>query len=108
MPEELIPIFLFASIAAVAIFRPLTKRIGLVIERAYEERTNPEPRLQRLTELMERLVDRIDRLEDRLDFTERVLLRQGAAPTLTEDPASRHSDGPERRRDGRRESLSSL
>lgn len=92
MPEELIPIFLFASIAAVMILRPLTKRIGLVIERAYEDKKKaPDPQIERLTQLMERLVDRMDRMEDRLDFTERVLERQRAAATLTPGPTPQHS-----------------
>lgn len=110
MPEELIPIFLFASIAAVAIFRPLTKRIGLVIERAYEERRfNAEPQVNRLTELVERLVDRMDSLEDRLDFTERVLERQRAAAALTREPTDRRPGVMSEERSGaRRDSLSTL
>jgi hypothetical protein len=110
MPEELIPIFLFASIAAVAIFRPLTKRIGLVIERAYEERRfNAEPQLQRLTQLVERLVDRMDSLEDRLDFTERVLERERAAAALTREPVDAQPGvRPDDRSGGRRDSLSAL
>ena len=110
MPEELIPIFLFASIAAVAIFRPLTKRIGLVIERAYEERRfNAEPQLQRLTQLVERLVDRMDSLEDRLDFTERVLERERRTAALTREPADAHSGTTsEQGSGGRRDSLSAL
>lgn len=80
MPGELIPIVLFVSIAAVAIFRPLTKRIGLLIERQYEERpVADDPQNQRLIQLLERLVDRMDRLEDRVDFAERILERQRAA-----------------------------
>lgn len=110
MPEELIPIFLFASIAAVAIFRPLTKRIGLVIERAYEERRfNTEPQVQRLTQLVERLVDRMDSLEDRLDFTERVLERQRAAAALTREPADAHPGVmSDERSGGRQDTLSAL
>ena len=91
--EELIPIVMFVSIAAVAIFRPLTKRIGLMIEQNYKDRqaasqAAQSPQFERLTVLMERLVDRMDRLEDRVggllrvidndledrvDFTERML-----------------------------------
>ena len=93
MPEALIPIFLFASIAAVAIFRPLTKRIGVAFERAYEERTSaPNHQIERLTQLMERLVDRMDQLEDRLDFTERVLQRQRVASSLTTGRNRHHSE----------------
>jgi hypothetical protein len=85
MPGEIVPIVLFISIAAVAILRPLTKRIGLVIERAYgERRTAPDPQIARIMELMERLVDRLDRLEDRVEFTERMLERQATRPQLGE------------------------
>jgi hypothetical protein len=77
MPEELIPIVLFISIAAVAIFRPLTTRIGRVIEQSQAKKhLGQDPQIQRIMQLMERLVDRMDRLEDRVDFTERVLERQ--------------------------------
>lgn len=76
--EELIPIVLFISIAAVAIFRPLTKRIGLMIEQSYKDRqaaapSAQSPQFERLAMLMERMIDRMDRLEDRVDFTERML-----------------------------------
>lgn len=80
MPGELIPIVLFVSLAAVAILRPLTKRIGLLIERQYEERpVADDPQTKRMIQLLERLVDRMDRLEDRMDFAERILERQQGA-----------------------------
>ncbi len=99
MPGELIPIVLFISMAAVAIFRPLTTRIGKVIERSHAEKAvAPDPQTERLMQLMERLVDRIDRLEERVDFTERILERQQARAQLTEGEArpaqSRSRQGP--------------
>ncbi len=88
MPEELIPIVLFISIAAVAIFRPLTTRIGRVIEQSQAKKhLGQDPQIQRIMQLMERLVDRMDRLEDRVDFTERVLERQRMQAQLSEGPA---------------------
>lgn len=76
----MIPIVLFVSIAAVAIFRPLTKRIGLLIETRYEQRpVADDPQNERMVQLLERLVDRMDQLEDRMDFAERLLERQRAA-----------------------------
>ncbi len=88
MPEELIPIVLFLSIAAVAIFRPLTTRIGKVIEQSHAKKSlGQDPQIQRMMQLMERLVDRMDRLEDRVDFTERVLERQRMQAQLTDGPA---------------------
>ncbi len=80
MPGELIPIVLFISVAAVLIFRPLTKRIGKVIDDAHQKKSvGQDPQIQRLMQLMERLVDRMDRLEDRVDFAERMLERQRMA-----------------------------
>lgn len=102
MPEELIPIVLFISIAAVAIFRPLTTRIGKVIERSQARKAlDHEPQIQRIMQLMERLLDRMDRLEDRVDFTERVLDRQRVQAELTRGPGDgeageQQSEGPAR------------
>jgi hypothetical protein len=87
MPEELIPIVLFISIAAVLIFRPLTTRIGKMIEQSYNKKVEQDPHLQRIMQLMERLVDRMDRLEDRVDFAERMVERQRAQAMLTEGSA---------------------
>jgi isocitrate dehydrogenase kinase/phosphatase len=94
MPEELIPIVLFISIAAVAILRPLTTRIGKVIEGAYAKKSvGQDPQIQRIMQLMERLVDRMDRLEDRVDFTERVLERQRMQAQLTHGPGGGEAGG---------------
>jgi hypothetical protein len=87
MPGEVIPIVMFISAAAVLIFRPLTTRVGKLIERSHaEKKAVPEPQMQRLMQLMERLVDRMDRLEDRVDFTERMLERQKAQAQLSDGP----------------------
>lgn len=75
MPGELIPIALFLSIAAICIFRPLTRRVGDVLEQIYRDKKEdiPDPNTARIAGLLERLVDRMDRLEDRLEFAERML-----------------------------------
>lgn len=74
MPGELIPIVMFLSIAAVLIFRPLTKRLGSVLEhKAAANELGDSPELERLTRVVQHLVDRMDRLEERVDFTERML-----------------------------------
>ncbi|MGD8699427.1 MAG: hypothetical protein PVJ43_09060 [Gemmatimonadales bacterium] len=105
MPNELIPIVLFISTAAVLIFRPLTTRIGKVIERSHDEKKAvPEAQIQRIMQLMERLIDRMDRLEDRVDFTERMLERQRVQAQLTDGPARpeaerRYHEGRERGND---------
>lgn len=77
MPGELVPIVFIIAVAAVAILRPLAKRIGSMIEQSHERRaTGSDPRVDRMVQLVERLVDRMDALEDRLDFAERMLERQ--------------------------------
>jgi hypothetical protein len=86
MPEELIPIIFFISIAAVLIFRPLTTRIGKTLERSSKNKIEQDPHVQRIMQLMERLVDRMDRLEDRVDFAERMLERHRAQAMLSKGP----------------------
>ncbi len=91
MPGELIPVVLFISIAAVAILRPLTTRLGRTIERSHAERqSGPDPQIERLMQLMERVVDRMDRLEERVDFTERILERERAQAQLLEGDRQTH------------------
>lgn len=102
--EELIPIIFIVSAAAVLILRPLTKRLGLLIEQSHRERQAtqaPEnPQVDRLTVLMERMVDRMDRLEDRLDFTERMLddRRALSAPNEHSTTKEREAERSRRRR----------
>lgn len=82
MMEELIPIFLFICIAGVLILRPVTKRLGLLIEALAKERmvaTQPrttaldEAHVARITASLELLNSRIDRVDDRIGFMERLL-----------------------------------
>lgn len=73
--EVLIPITLFICIAAVLIFRPITKRLGLLLE------TNSRPRVEpqadrtdtRIVALLEQMSRRMELIEERLDFTERLV-----------------------------------
>lgn len=74
MPGELIPIVMFISAAAVLIFRPITTRLGSMIDKnAAEKRGGDSPDFERMTGILEQMVDRLDRLEQRVDFTERML-----------------------------------
>lgn len=70
----------FLSIAGVLIFRPLTKRLGDLIEITARNRQGQQsPKdLARVTELLGQLSDRVERLEERQEFTERIL--SGADP----------------------------
>ena len=78
--EELIPISLFMCVAAVMILRPITKKMGALLEAMTRERlqqqapaTVPEHQLNRVTSLLEQLARRQEILEERLDFTERLI-----------------------------------
>lgn len=74
--EELVPIFLFMCIAAVMIFRPMTKRLGMLLEEMARDRRamrSPENgQMERVVGLLEQLNTRLDLLEDRMEFMERL------------------------------------
>jgi hypothetical protein len=73
---ELIPITLFVSIAAVLILRPLTKRLGGLLEAMTRDRTKvpvQDQTSERTIALLEHISRRIDLMEERLDFTERLV-----------------------------------
>ena len=75
MPE-LIPIFLFLSVAAVLILRPLTKRLGLVVEQFARDRhagRADDAETARIRFLVEQTNKRLELIEERLDFTERMV-----------------------------------
>jgi hypothetical protein len=80
--EELIPIFMFMCIAGVLILRPVTKKLGLLIEALAKERmANASPaarglddvHIERITAALERLHNRIDLVDDRMSFVERLV-----------------------------------
>jgi hypothetical protein len=79
--EQLVPIVLFMSIAGVMILRPVTKRLGLLLEALAKERmVGPGPgralddaQLERITNALERLNNRLDLVDDRVAFMERLV-----------------------------------
>ena len=80
--EALIPITMFMSIAAVLILRPMTKRIGGLLEALTRDRL--ESRAQdsgsaRTIALLEHINRRLDLIEERVDFTERLISERGPA-----------------------------
>lgn len=90
--EELIPIFLFMCVAGVLILRPVTKKLGLLIEALAEERKAgarkvmgglDEAHVERITAALERLNTRIDRVDDRIGFMERLVEDRGRQTRLT-------------------------
>lgn len=88
--EELIPIFLFLMIGAVAILRPISKKLGLLIEAMAEERKAAvrgpgglsDEQLERITHLLERMSDRFEHVEERVQFMERLIDNREAKARL--------------------------
>lgn len=92
MAEELIPIFLFMCIAGVLILRPVTKKLGLLIEALAKERMAntrqvqgglDDAQLERITVALERLNTRIDRVDDRMNFMEHLVEDRNRRQRLT-------------------------
>lgn len=87
---ELIPIFLFLMIGAVAILRPISKKLGLLIEAMAEERKAAvrgpgglsDGQLERITHLLERMSDRFEHVEERVQFMERLIDNREAKARL--------------------------
>jgi hypothetical protein len=73
--EALIPITFFMCVAAVLIVRPVTKRLGGLIEVMTRERAQArnDDTSARTLVLLEQISRRLDMMEDRLDFTERLV-----------------------------------
>jgi len=81
--EALIPITMFMCIAAVAILRPISTKVGGLLEvltRERQTRSTDDTELARLRTLMEHVARRIDLMEERLDFTERLVGRSRQVP----------------------------
>jgi len=79
--EELIPIIMFMVIGGVMILRPMTKKLGLLIEAMAKERMARAPlqhdmndvQLERITIALDRLNTRMDNIDDRIGFMERLV-----------------------------------
>jgi hypothetical protein len=77
--EELIPIVLFMCIAGVLILRPVTKRLGLLIEALAKERmvapaaSLDAVQIERIASVLEQLNSRLDLVDDRVAFMERLM-----------------------------------
>ncbi|UCC74483.1 MAG: hypothetical protein JSV86_07995 [Gemmatimonadota bacterium] len=78
--------------AGIIILRPLTKRLGDLMEarnRERQEQAQLGPQeLARITDVVSRLADRIETLEERQDFTDRLLdsLERPPARARLQDP----------------------
>ncbi len=80
--EELIPIFLFIVIGGVMVMRPVTKKLGLLIEALAKERMGRvqsggndlgDAQMIRITAALERLHSRMDSIDERIGFVERLV-----------------------------------
>lgn len=74
--EALIPISMFMCIAAVLILRPITKKLGGLLEAITIERTQSRTQdtsSARTIALLEHINRRMDLMEERVDFTERLV-----------------------------------
>ena len=79
--EEFIPIFFFMCVAGVLILRPVSKKLGILIEAFAKERlaalTPPPHRsgdsMERVANALDQLSSRLDRLDDRILFVERLV-----------------------------------
>lgn len=74
--EEMIPITMFMCIAAVMILRPITKKLGGLLEAMTIDRH--QARMQdstgeRTVALLEHINRRMELMEERIDFTERLV-----------------------------------
>jgi hypothetical protein len=74
--EALIPISLFFSVAVVMILRPITKRLGGLIEVVTRDKVQArtaDTNNERVVMLLEHMSRRMELIEERLDFTERLV-----------------------------------
>jgi hypothetical protein len=81
--EALIPISMFMCIAAVMILRPITKKIGGLLEVMTRDRSqvrSDDAGNARIAALMEHMTRRLDHIEERLDFTERLVSTRNVEP----------------------------
>jgi hypothetical protein len=77
--EALIPITMFMCIAAVLILRPVTKKLGGLLEAITRDRTDARTQdatSARTIALLEHINRRLDLMEERVDFTERLVSRR--------------------------------
>jgi hypothetical protein len=73
--EALIPITFFFCVSAVLILRPLTKKLGLLIEASTQAKLQArhnEAGEARILSALEHMTRRMELMEERLDFTERL------------------------------------
>jgi hypothetical protein len=93
MGPEPVFIILILTVGAVSLLRPITKRLGLLLESMARENDRRGQRPLRgesegLRDLLESMSARLDRIEERQEFTD-ALLRGSDTPTRAARPALR-------------------
>ena len=75
LPELIVPVVLILTVGGVAILRPLSKRLGDLLEAMAVERRTPklDDEIARLRHSMEHIGERLELLEERQDFTDALL-----------------------------------
>lgn len=75
--EALVPIVFFLCVAGVLILRPISTKLGKLLEQMSRDRQSggggDAAELTRVRVVMEHLSRRLELLEERLDFTERLI-----------------------------------
>jgi hypothetical protein len=74
--EELVMMTFFFCCAAVLILRPLTKKLGLLIEASTQaklQHRSSDASEMRILNAIEHMSRRLELMEERLDFTERLV-----------------------------------
>ena len=77
---------MFMSIAAVMILRPITKKLGGLLEAISADRNQARTQdttSARTIALLEHINRRLDLIEERVDFTERLVSTRNAEPRRT-------------------------
>ncbi len=79
----------FLTVASVLVLRPLSRRLGDLIEAATQAklRPSPEPEIARLHEVLSRIDGRLNQMEERQDFAEALL--SASDPKLLHGPPMR-------------------
>jgi hypothetical protein len=97
--EEFIPIVLFLCVAGVIILRPISSKMGSLLEAMARERQPQQQvdhgEIARIRILVEHVAKRVDLMEERLDFTERLLTnsrRPGSGPAPRLDSLTRERE----------------
>jgi hypothetical protein len=93
-PNDVAPMIVATTLiivtGAVALLRPIAKRLGAYLEAVtFEKQKQPQKTIEpRIVETLERMDERLRLLEERLDFTDSLLSRTAAAerPALPRRP----------------------